>query len=265
MNSSPWRLEEVDGGDEQYPVKSRFAVRHTPPDELDRCFDRSTPTQVRFLRLAVRHTPPDQEDPVLTVLRYARLLPMNRIPFRPWPVEHKAVSSVLRYVRPRFHHLFRPSQLAPDEHDDAFRSDPAGCLPMITTMAQLLHSNAAMYTSPGCTYARIGVRDPARMYVRGRIFFLAPWPLYVRVHATCAPLLRHVCASTSTSMYVHVRDQNESATYASTRWVLTVRHFLPCEDVAGGSQESGETFFLRNTVARPMGPCCQVEESLFSA
>ena len=45
MNRSPWRLEEVDGspwrreevddGDEQYPVESRFAVRHTPLDEQD--------------------------------------------------------------------------------------------------------------------------------------------------------------------------------------------------------------------------------------
>ena len=35
MNSSPWRLEGVDGGDEQYPVESRFVVRHTPPDEQD--------------------------------------------------------------------------------------------------------------------------------------------------------------------------------------------------------------------------------------
>ena len=67
MNSSLWRLEEVDGGDEQYPVESRFAVRHTPPDEQDSCFDRSAPTQVRFLRFAVRHTPPDQQDPVSTV------------------------------------------------------------------------------------------------------------------------------------------------------------------------------------------------------
>ena len=85
------------------------------------------------------------------------------------------------------------------------------------------------------------------MYVRGRIFFLAHWPLYVRVHATCAPLLRHVRASTSTSMYVHVRDQNDNATYASTRWVPTVRHFLACEDVAGGSQQSGGriVFFAR--------------------
>ena len=120
MNSSPWRLEEVDGGDEQYPVESRFPVRHTPPDEQDPRFDRSAPTQVRFLRFAVRHMPPDQQDPcferrrsVSSVLRYARPLPMNRIPFRTWPVEHKAVSSILRYARPRFHRLFCPSRLAP--------------------------------------------------------------------------------------------------------------------------------------------------------
>ena len=63
MNSSPWRLEGVDGGDEQYPVESRFAVRHTPPNEHDPRFDHSAPTQVRFLHFAVRHTPPDQQDP----------------------------------------------------------------------------------------------------------------------------------------------------------------------------------------------------------
>ena len=55
--------------------------------------------------------------------------PMNMIPFRTWPVEHKAVSSILRYARPRFHRLFRPSP--PDEHDHAFRSDPAGWLPRV--------------------------------------------------------------------------------------------------------------------------------------
>ena len=154
--------------------------------------------------------------------------------------------------------------------------------------------------SPGHTYARVGVQDLARMYVRGRIYFLAPWPLYVRVCAMCAPLLRHVpfltrprfiavaCRQTD-RMYVHVRDQNDNATYASTRWVPTVRHFLACEDVAGGSQQSGgrivsfarthflacedvasrsqqsggECPFSRNTVAHPVGPCCQVEKSLF--
>ena len=67
MNSSPWRLEEVDGGDEQYPVVSRFAVRLTPPDEQDPRFNRSARTQVRFLRFVVRHTPPNQQDPISTV------------------------------------------------------------------------------------------------------------------------------------------------------------------------------------------------------
>ena len=158
MNRSPWRLEEVDGGDEQYPVESRFAVCHTPPDEQDPRFDHSAPTQVCFLRFAVRHTLVDEHDPrfdrrrsVSSVLRYARPLPMNRILFRTWLVEHKAVSSVLRYARPRFHRLFRPSP--PDEHDDAFRPDPAGWLPMNTTTTLFLCSNPAMYTSPGRTYA----------------------------------------------------------------------------------------------------------------
>ena len=49
-------------------------------------------------------------------------------------------------------------------------------------------------------------------------------------------------------MYVHVRDQNDNATYASTRWVPTVRHFLACEDVAGGSQQSrGRISFFART------------------
>ena len=45
-------------------------------------------------------------------------------------------------------------------------------------------------------------------------------------------------------MYVHIRDQNDNATYTSTRWVPTVRHFLACEDVAGGSQQSGGNIFI---------------------
>ena len=84
MNSSPWRLKGVDGGDEQCPMESRFTARHTPPDEQDPRFDRSAPTQVRFPPFAVRHTPPDQQDPrfdrrrsVSSVLRYATPLPMN--------------------------------------------------------------------------------------------------------------------------------------------------------------------------------------------
>ena len=60
MNSSPWRLEEVDDGDEQYPVESRFALRHTPPDEHDPRFDRRRS--------------------VSSVLRYATPLPINMTP-----------------------------------------------------------------------------------------------------------------------------------------------------------------------------------------
>ena len=115
MNSRRWWLEGVEGGDEQYPVESRFAVRHTtpdeqdprfdsspprqvhflrfavchtPPDQQDPCFDRSTPTLVRFVHFVVCHTPPDQQDPhfdhrrsVSSILQYARPAPMNRIPF----------------------------------------------------------------------------------------------------------------------------------------------------------------------------------------
>ena len=47
-------------------------------------------------------------------------------------------------------------------------------------------------------------------------------------------------------MYVHVRDQNDNATYDSTRWVPTVRHFLACEDIVGGSELSvGGTSFVK--------------------
>ena len=175
-------------------------------------------------------------------MRYATPLPINKTPVSTVAGRTQGRSSVLRYGRPSFHRLFRLSP--PDEHDDAFRSDPAGWLPMNTRTTLFLRSDPAMYMSPGRTYAQVGVRDPTRMYVHGRIYFLAPWLLYVRVHATCVPLLRHVCASTSTSMYVHIRDQNDNAMYASTRWVPTVRHFLACEDVAGGSQQSGGRIFF---------------------
>ena len=107
VDGCPWRLEEVDGGDEQYPVESCFAVCHTPSDEQDPRFDRSAPTQVRFVRFAVRHTPPDQQDPrfdrrrsVSSVLQYATLLPINRTPVSTVALQHKSVSSVLRYATP---------------------------------------------------------------------------------------------------------------------------------------------------------------------
>ena len=102
---------------------------------------------------------------------------------------------------------------------------------------------------------------------------------------TCAPLHPPVY------MYVHVRDQNDNATYASTRWVPTVRHFLACEDVAGGSQQSGgrivlffcpdalpcvrrcswwvpavrgNRFFSRNTMAHPVGPAVRWKNNYFA-
>ena len=63
MNSSLWRLEGVDGGDEQYPVESRFAVRHTP----------RTPVSTVAL----------QHKSVSSILRYATPLLINRTLFRP--------------------------------------------------------------------------------------------------------------------------------------------------------------------------------------
>ena len=65
MNSSPWRLEEVDGGDEQYPVESRFAV--PTPLPMNRTPDST---------VALQHKS------VSSVLRYATPLPINRTPFR---------------------------------------------------------------------------------------------------------------------------------------------------------------------------------------
>ena len=65
MNSRRWRLEEVDGGDKQYPVESRFAVRHTPLDE-----------QAPVSTVALQHKS------VSSVLRYATPLPINRTLFR---------------------------------------------------------------------------------------------------------------------------------------------------------------------------------------
>ena len=66
MNSSPWRLEEVDGEDEQYPVESRFVLCHTSPNE-------QTPVST----VALKHKS------ISSVLRYATPLPINRTPFRP--------------------------------------------------------------------------------------------------------------------------------------------------------------------------------------
>ena len=183
------------------------------------------------------------------VLRYATPLLMNRTPISTVALQHKSVSSVLRYATPprstgsHFEHgrsntrpfppfcrtpglvsigcsvqaIWLPRvSLPPDEHD-AFC-----CLPMNTTTTQFLRSDPAMYTRPGRTYARVGVRDTTRMYVRGRIYFLAPWPMYVHVHATCAPLLRHLRASTTTrallyTATVHRYSLETDRSYVRTR------------------------------------------------
>ena len=100
MNSSPWWLEEVDGGDEHYPVESRFAVRHTPPDEQDPRFDRSAPTQVCFLHFTVHHTPPDQQDPFRSrEVRFLRFA-VRQTPFD----EQDTISNVAGQTQGHFLH-----------------------------------------------------------------------------------------------------------------------------------------------------------------
>ena len=53
---------------------------------------------------------------------------------------------------------------------------------------------------------------------------------------TCTPLHRPECTYTSATRM--------STLCMPTRWVPTVRHFLACEDVAGGSQQSGGRIVL---------------------
>ena len=164
---------------------------------------------------------------------------------------------------------------------------------MNMTTTQFLRSDPAMYTSPSRTYARVGIRDPARMYTYVAVFsFLHPgrcmyvYMLRARLYYdTCAPLHPPVY------MYVNIRNQKDNATYASTRWVPTVRHFLACKDVAGGSEQSGgesfcffarthflacegvvggsqqsrgKRFFSQNTVAHPVGPAVRWRNNYFS-
>ena len=104
MNSSPWRLGEVDGGDEQYPLESRFAIRHTPPDEQDPRFDRSAPTQVRFVRFVVRHTPPNQQDPLSTVGGPTQVRFLHFAVRQTPPDEQDPVSNVAGRIQGRFLH-----------------------------------------------------------------------------------------------------------------------------------------------------------------
>ena len=96
MNSSQWRQSTV----EMNSISWSPVFQYATPLPMNR-----TPVSTVVL----------QHKSVSSVLRYARPLPINRIPFQTWPVEHKAVSPVLRYARPRFHRVFHPSRLAPDE------------------------------------------------------------------------------------------------------------------------------------------------------
>ena len=106
MNSSSWRLEGVDGGDEQYLVESCFAVCHTPPDQQDPRFDRRRS--------------------VSSVLRYATPLPINRTPvstiggpFPPFcgtPHPSRSTGPPFRPLEVRFVH-FAVRQTPPDEQD----------------------------------------------------------------------------------------------------------------------------------------------------
>src|SRR3954466_14505722 len=111
---------------------------------------------------------------------------------------------------------------------------------MNTPPTLFLPSDPAMYTSPGRMYARVGVRDPARMYTYVAVFFFLHPGRCTYVYMLRERLYYHPCAPLHQPVYIyiHVRDQNDNPTYASTRWVPTVTNFLACEDVAGGSQQS---------------------------
>ena len=95
--------------------------------------------------------------------------------------------------------------------------------PYVRTWPYLLSCTLAVVRMCTC-YVRASTTTRTRLY-----------------YDTCAPLHPPLY------MYVHVRDQNDNATYASTRWVPTVKHFLACEEVASGSQQSGGqiVFFAR--------------------
>ena len=139
------------------------------------------------------------------VLRYATPLPMNRILFRTWPAEHKAVSSVLEYARPRFHRLFRPSP--PDEHDD-----------------DVVSPFRPSHVHEPWPYICGSRRSRPCLYVRTWPYFVScTLLLYVRVHATCAPQLRHVRA-------LH----RPVCTYTFATGMTTLRTLRP-----GGSRLSG--------------------------
>ena len=82
--------------------------------------------------------------------------------------------------------------------------------------------------------------------LRARLYYNTRTPLLRHVPFLAWPRFITAAYKQTDRMYVHVRDQNDNTMYASTGWVLTVRHFLVCEYVAGGSQQSGgKLFFMK--------------------
>jgi hypothetical protein len=152
--------------------------------------------------------------------------------------------------------LFRPSRLAADEQDAIAA---VHCL--------------SMSTSPDCTYARVRVRDPARMYVRGRIFWHVVVRMCTRFRRDC--LNYYVGGSTTTraaacSAMVHRCRETDRpvCTYKFATTLRTLRpggsrlsgrirtHFLASEVIVGGSELSGGgfIFFAPNMEALSLRP-----------
>ena len=88
------------------------------------------------------------------------------------------------------------------------------------------------------------MRPRPYVHIRGRILFLAPWPLYVRVNAMCAPLLRHVRASTTTHACLYIDQYIYTYTFATR--MTTLRTLRP-----GGSRLSGTSLPAKMELVGP--------------
>ena len=83
------------------------------------------------------------------------------------------------------------------------------------------------------------------------------------------PLIISFCSSLGSTLLLIKRTTIDplhlwviSRSQQSGAWIsfFARTHFLACEDVAGGSQQSGANIFSWDMVARLVGPRCQVEE-----